>query len=450
MLRLHLSLALALLLASCAGDAEQFDRAGVSAELEERIGMGIGEGAPPGTVSVPEGVSLQDGISEREAVAIALWNNAAFQEALAELGIKRAELIQAGLLTNPLFSFLFPVGKKQYEFALTLPLEALWLLPQRVAAAELDCERMAALLVESGLETVFTVKRAYADLQCARQRAAVLSEVVSQREQILAVYEARLRAGDVSALDVSQARVKVLEARSEAARCTRELAGRRDRLTILLGFADDPRELKYEKVPGVLPAVEAVPAELVKRALAFRPDLRAAELSLEAAGERAGLARWDVLALSAILDANEEGEDGFEIGPGLAVEIPIFDWNQGGRARAEAELQRAARHYVTVRDQIVLEVREAHTHYRQVLEELTAWRREILPSIEKSHGLAEKAYRAGDTSPLPVLQWKDRHLAGRLHEAKLTADVHIARARLERTVGGRLDRASAAAFTEEE
>jgi cobalt-zinc-cadmium efflux system outer membrane protein len=202
--------------------------------------------------------------------------------------------------------------------------------------------------------------------------------------------------------------------------------------------------------PRDLPSVEAAPPELVKRALAFRPDLRAAELNLEAAGERAGLAPWEVLALSAMLDANEEGEDGFELGPGLAVEIPIFDWNQGGRALAEANLQLAARHYAAVHDQIVLDVREAHARYCQVREELTAWRGEILPSIEASHALAEKAYHAGDTSLLPLLAWKNQYLEGRLQEAKLTADLHIATARLERGVGGRLDRDPTAVVTEEE
>src|SRR5262245_21113423 len=124
------SLILLFALAGCAGNADKYDRSLVSAGLEERTGRGLG----PGTGGVPADVTLDDGLTEREAVAVALWNNPAFQEALADLQIQRAELVQAGLLSNPVLSVLFPLGPKQLEFAAKMPLEALWLRPGRVAA----------------------------------------------------------------------------------------------------------------------------------------------------------------------------------------------------------------------------------------------------------------------------------------------------------------------------
>jgi len=43
-----------------------------------------------------------------------------------------------------------------------------------------------------------------------------------------------------------------------------------------------------------------------------------------------------------MLDANGEGREGFEMGPGIAADIPIFARNQGGISRAQAELSRAS------------------------------------------------------------------------------------------------------------
>ena len=48
---------------------------------------------PPG---LPAGVRIDDGLSRDEAVAIALWNNAAFQVSVSQLGFARADLVDAG------------------------------------------------------------------------------------------------------------------------------------------------------------------------------------------------------------------------------------------------------------------------------------------------------------------------------------------------------------------
>ena len=67
------------------------------------------------------------GVTPDEAVLIALWNNAAFQELLADLNVARGDLIQAGLLPNPEVVYFFSVPDKPFKYALDLPLEAIWL-----------------------------------------------------------------------------------------------------------------------------------------------------------------------------------------------------------------------------------------------------------------------------------------------------------------------------------
>ena len=65
-----------------------------------------------GTAPLPPDASIDDGLTSQEAVAIALWNSPSFQATLADLGIARADLVEAGLLRNPVFSLLFPVGSQ--------------------------------------------------------------------------------------------------------------------------------------------------------------------------------------------------------------------------------------------------------------------------------------------------------------------------------------------------
>ncbi len=67
----------------------------------------VGGARPP---EVPPGIRLDDGLTPDEAVALALWNNAAFQVSVAELGFARADLLDAGLLANPVLSLAVSTG----------------------------------------------------------------------------------------------------------------------------------------------------------------------------------------------------------------------------------------------------------------------------------------------------------------------------------------------------
>ncbi len=108
----------------------------------------------PAPADFPAGVRLDDGLIPDEAVALALWNNAAFQVSVSELGFARADLLEAGMLTNPILSLLLPVGPKQLEAALKWPLEVLWQRPKRVAAAQLAADAAAERLVLVGLDPI--------------------------------------------------------------------------------------------------------------------------------------------------------------------------------------------------------------------------------------------------------------------------------------------------------
>lgn len=436
-----------LLVPACAGDADRYDRALVSDEIAVRTGYGLGPPREPGEAALPEGVRVEDGISEEEAIATALWNNAPFQETLAELGVARADLIQAGLLSNPTFSLLFPLGPKQLEFAAYLPLEAFVLRPGRVHAADLDARRIAVRLVENGLELIERVRLSYADLRFARDARAIAEDVARLRDEIAGFQRTRLENGDVSELEADLARVDAMKSRQDTMRLERDDLLARERLTDLLGLDETWLRLEFElaargRRPESTAADESV-ERLIELALAARPDLRAAELGIEAAGERAGLSRWEFLSIAAGIDLNEDpnqpDDEGPEVGPAIQGELPLFDWNQGGAARADAELERAALRYVTVRRRIVLEVKEAHARFEQVAGELRAWRQEILPGLEAALERAEGVYATGSTSLLPVLEARERLLDARARAARLVADLDRSRASLERSVGRRLD-----------
>jgi outer membrane protein, heavy metal efflux system len=458
MKKLLVVMSLAVTLTGCGSRASQVSTR-VSKGIEDRTGYGLNPNSQSSAFAVPPGVTLADGLSEDESIAIALWNNAAFQADLTALGFARADLIEAGQLRNPMLTLLLPWGPKQLEATANLPVEVFWQRPRRVAAAKVELERVAESLVQTGLNLVRDVKVAHADTALANDRSRIAAETLRQRSEVAQIVQARLRAGDISELETSSARLDARQAEEQVARTNSETRIAQDRLRFLLGMnaTDTPFDLvasSPQATTGIAPIrtvsgsdqvsvsadqrMDAELNDLVKRALAARPDLRAAEIAIEAAGKRAKWERSRIFSLSAILDANAKGTKGFEAGPGFLVELPIFNRNQGGISRAEAEIERAARQYLAVRHRIVLEVQEAYRQLLQARETLGSLRVGILPQIEEDIRISQKAYAAGDVAYLFVLETSRRLYDFRLQEADAGAAVRRATAQLERAVGRKL------------
>jgi len=410
----------------------------LSTSLRDRAGFEVPATTATNGWQLPPNVNLGDGISEDEAVATALWNNAPFHAALADLGVARADLLQAGQLSNPNFSVLFPMGPKQAEFALTLPVEALWLRPRRMAIAKLNERKVAEQLVQRGLDLIRNVRVAFADVTLAQDRVGLAQEALTIQTNIAHIARVRLEAGDASELESSTARVDALRAREDVRTANDQLVLARQRLATLLGSATVAPGLKATAAEPVAVAPPEL-KPLVDRALGSRPDMRATELELEAAGKRAGLTTAELLTLSVVLDANEKDSGGFELGPGLQFPIPILHQNQAARARARAEIERAAWQTVAVRQQIQSDVTGAHAELVQAMEALSAWRREIMPPLDEMVEQTTRAYQAGEVSLLAVHGATRERVTATLRQAELAATVRRAQAELERSIGRKLE-----------
>ena len=390
----------------------------------------VGADAPP----LPAGVSLEDGVTQEEAVAIALWNNPDFQVAVADLGFARADLVEAGLLTNPVLSLLFPVGPKQLESTLKFPIEVLWERPRRLAAARIAGDAAAARLVQSGLDVAASAKIAHAEVVLAQERQMLAGNAATLTRRISDLTQTRLAAGDIGELEARASRVDAARATLEAMRSGHDVAIAIERLRAQLGLAPEAPPIAVRvgevDVPFCVGADALLPA-----ALAARPEIRAAELDMEAAGARLGWERSRVLALTALVDANGEGEEGFEIGPGIEMGIPLFNQNQAGKARAAAELQHATASYAAARQRVALDVREASVRVEQARESQAAWRLDVVEPLEANVAAAERSFTNGETSFLFVLESSRQLVDARLREQEIEADLHRATARLERAVG---------------
>lgn len=389
---------------------------------------------PDMSVKIPGSVNLADGLTESEAVQIALWNNAQFNTDLAQLGFARADLTQAGLLSNPVLSLLFPIGTKQLDALFNFPFEVLWQRPRRVAAAKVNLERVAQSLETNGLNLVRDVRLAYTELQLAEDRVRLTTNAVETRREIPMIMEARFRVGDIGEGELQTARADWRIFQEDRTRFEREAGAMKERLRLLLGVST--AQTDFEIAPREFVPVDAVSTEiLIREARAARPDVRAAELAIEAAGEQAKLEKRRIFTLIGSLDINAFGNSSFEAGPGIVAEIPIFNRNQGNIARAYAQLDQAMRQYVLLQQQIAADIREAQIRLAKSQALTADIRQNVIPTLEREQQIQQVSFERGEIPFLFVLQNRQRIDAARIRQAEAEAEIRRARILLDRSVG---------------
>jgi NodT family efflux transporter outer membrane factor (OMF) lipoprotein len=138
------------------------------------------------------------------------------------------------------------------------------------------------------------VARTYIFIRTQEMRLAIARENVKIQEQSLEIAETRFKEGDVTELDLQQARALLRDTQATIPRIQAGLRQNKNGLAILLGIL--PGELKeLLEAPKLIPTVPAevsvgVPSELLRR----RPDIRLAERQLAAQSALIGVAKADL------------------------------------------------------------------------------------------------------------------------------------------------------------
>ncbi len=424
-----------LALGGCHGVNVHSDPGMVSRELSWRTGVTPQRTAPRRQV-IPSGVILDDGLSEDEALKTALTNNSAFQATIAQLGMAGGDAVQAGLIANPQLLVYFPNNLKEGQYTLFAPIESFLLRPARVKVANREYRRVGEQLVQNGLDLARDVRLAHTDLALAHEQNRLAEEAYEIRSNIAELTRRRLEDGEIGELEMIAARVDQLGAQAAQGVQEQSVAIAQARLATLIGLPEiDAPLAAVHTEPCIPPSLDE--SELIAQALACRPDYHAARWSVAAASQRSHLSRWLFLRLDGVIDIRSLR--GFSLdGPGLRMDVPIFNRNQGGILRADWELNAAMHARDAIHDQIVQDVRTAARQFRQADDNLTILENDVAPALADALSIAQKGFADGGTDYLLVLQTTSQYLDARARILEQAAACRRVLAELERSVGSSL------------
>ncbi|GAB3384763.1 TolC family protein [Massilia varians] len=330
---------------------------------------------------------LKQPLSADSAVRIALLNNRGLRASLAELGVAEADLVQAGRMANPGFSFsrMSGGGETEIERSVMFDLVGLVTIPIRRDIESRRFESAKLVAATEAVRLAADTRKAYFNAVAAVQSAHYAAQVREAAGASAELAQRMAKVGNLSALDQAREQAFSSEASTQLARARHSATAAREQLARLMGVWGENTAFQ---LPDKLPELPAVPREagnIESLAMQQRLDVRLAKLGTESTARALGLTK--ATGVINVLDAgyvnsSKSGaprENGYEI----ELALPIFDWGGARVAKAEAlymqSVHRTADTAINARSQ----VREAYSAYRTTYDVARQHRDELVPLRKK-------------------------------------------------------------------
>jgi cobalt-zinc-cadmium efflux system outer membrane protein len=380
-------------------------------------------------------------VNADSAVQIALLNNHSLQATYEELGIAQADLVEAGLLRNPLFTFEKRFPGQALEADLFKEFIDLLLLPlrKRIAAAQFEAAKLR--VGHEVLMTAAEVRAAFyehqGDQQLVDLRKTVADATERSAETALKMHEA----GNLRDLDLASEQATNAQAKIELAKAQAGAVQSREKLNKLMGaFGTQTNWTVAPRLPE-LPGSDISTSQLESRAIQQRLDLAAARQQFVAEARARGIARAEAILQGAEIGGHYEHEiEGsvHSIGPSVNVPIPIFNQGQPASARANAKTRQAAQRYLALAADIRSDVRAARDKMLLARRQVAYFKSTALPMRTRVTQESQLQYNAMQITPFQLLQAKQEEVKAGADYVEALRDYWVARAELEKAVGGSL------------
>ena len=222
----------------------------------------------------------------------------------------------------------------------------------------------------------------------------------------------RFDVGIDSEVPVRQAQISVETARNDVANYKTQIAQAQNLLNLLVGQPVPVNLLPAQRITRITSS-SALTAGLPSDLLNNRPDIRAAEYKLSAAGANIGAAKARLFptisltgnagyASTSLSDLFKSGGFVWSIGP--SIDLPIFDWGtrKANIKISETDQQIALSDYEKSIQSAFREVNDALAVRQNIGDRLAAQRR-LVDATNTTYRLSNARFRAGIDSYLTVL-----------------------------------------------
>jgi outer membrane protein, heavy metal efflux system len=318
-------------------------------------------------------------------------------------------------------SYLFERGRKRQH---------------RLQAARDVSAETRSVVADNERSLVFLVASQFFNVQLAESTLDLAEQDLKSFQNTVDISESRYKAGDISEGDFLKIHLQLLQFQQDVSQA------RLARMQALVGLR---QSLGYESVPESFDVAGAFEYQAVKlkledlqaKAIAERPDLRAARQGVTAANSLYQLARAngkvDVTG-TFNYDHVSAANTGSFFG---SFQLPIFSRNQGEIARTRYAITQAEELQLAASDQVMTDVSNAYEGVRDNDQVVSLYLSGYLNEARLSRDISEYAYKRGAASLLDFLDAERSYRSTQLAYRQSLAAYLLAVEQLREAVGTR-------------
>jgi cobalt-zinc-cadmium efflux system outer membrane protein len=388
---------------------------------------------------------LKNELMSETAVQIALLNNPNLQALYEDLGITQADVVEAGLLENPVLfgRARFPNKSGEstnYELEITQNFLNILMLPARKKLAAIRFEQVKLHVADEVIRMVAGVRKSYFLALGAKQIRDLRDEITLAAGNSFELAQRLHSAGNISDLQLITENAHFEQSRLELARSETALLDAREQLTRLMGLWGPQTNWRLPEQLPDMPSDEIPLEHLESTAIENRLDLAAERKAVEAIAQAMGITidwRW-VGHVEVGISTERETDRTWVTGPSLAIELPIFNQRQADIARLEAQLRRSQKRLTAQAIDIRSEVRSLRNRLIMQRNLVDHYRGTVLPLREQIVDLTLKNYNYMLTGAFNLIMAKQQEFEAYQKYLEAIRDYWMIRADMQRSLGGQL------------
>lgn len=347
----------------------------------------------------------------------------------------RRGLDAAGSIPNPTFGYTVGRGntregdasRRETELEVSIPFDWIAERGPRIEAARAEVDIALAEGNSSRRDVLLQLRILFLNLAYEQSHVKVLETLEAQTRKLVRSVQKRVEAGEVRPFEGPQAEIELEKVTSELEAARTMLSARQATLSRWFDAPPGKRlvaAIDLAAIPSVIDRDTAL-----ARARETDPVLRTAMarsrlLAAESQAERRS--RIPSFSLSGF---NTDELDRQAYGVGISIDIPIWNWNTGRIAEADAKLAAGKRQVDAATLEVETIVIEAQAMCSASVGTARRLRDNVVPRSESVVRTMERAYELGEASLLPVLDARRTQLeSNRLYlNALLQAQIDSSR-----------------------
>lgn len=383
-----------------------------------------------------------------QAIQLALEHNHALRATRTLIEQNRAQEITAAIRPNPVFllnSLFIPFTAatadninqvSEFDVGVGFTFERGHKRQSRIAVAKDQTAVTQSQVADAERAIVFNVSQTYVNALLAKANVDLATQDLASFQQTVDIGQIQYKAGQISEGDLLKLQLQLLQFQIDKSQAELNLVQALAALRQLVGY--DSVSADYD-VEGALEyqSLNLGLADLQAKALATRPDLRAAQRGLTAARSQYQLAlangKRDFISTFQYSHLS-----GLNTGDLLfSMEIPIFDRNQGEIARTRYAINQFDETAREAEETVLTDIRNAYEGLQTNQKVVQLYVNGYLKQSQDSRDISAYAYQRGAASLLDFLDAERSYRATQLAYRQALAAYMVSLEQLRQAVGTR-------------